>query len=272
MLHACLRDLVQGRKAVDQQVVSVERISRQIMGVIVGAACCTGAVQADALGIEAGIGSWQMDPAGYLNYRGDNVDVDDDLHLSDSANAFVWFAFEHPVPVLPNLKLAYTRVESDGAGRVSRSFDFGSITVNISDQISSSFEMDEADLILYYELLDSAVSLDVGLDVKVVDGEASIVSSAGRDSAEFTGAIPLLYARADVALPLTGLSVGVEGAALTYSGSRITDLTARLRYTFGAGFALEGGWKQQELVLDDVDDVDTDIDLKGPYVAAVLDF
>ncbi len=231
-----------------------------------------GSVQADVLGVEAGVGSWQMDPSGTLNYRGDNIDVEDDLHLSDSANMFIWLTFEHPTPVLPNVKLAYARVDTDGSGAVSRTFTFGSVTVNVSDQVSSSVELNQGDVIFYYELLDNVVSLDLGLDLKVMDGEATIVSSLGRDTAEFSGVIPLLYARADAALPLTGLSAGVEAAALTYSGSRITDITARLRYSIAAGFALEGGWKQQELVLDDVDGVDTDITLRGPYVAAVLDF
>lgn len=245
---------------------------KRVVSVVAGTLLCVGgAARADMLGIEGGVGSWQMDPEGYVNYKGDNVDVDDDLHISDSANAFIWLTFEHPAPLLPNVKLAYMRVDTDGSGQVTRSFDFGSVTVNVSDQVSSSVKLDEGDVVLYYEVLDNIVSLDLGLDIKIVDGEVSILSTAGRDKADFTGAIPLLYARADVELPLTGLSAGVEGAAIGYSGSRISDLTARVRYTFGT-LAVEGGWRQQDLVLDDVNDVDTDVTLKGPYLAAALRF
>lgn len=229
-------------------------------------------VQADALGMEAGVGSWAMEPSGTLNYRGTDADIENDLHLDDTANVFAWIAFEHPAPGLPNVKLKYARVDTDGNGSVARTFQFGNQTFSINEQISSDLTFDQGDVILYYEVLDNTVSLDIGLDLKIIDGEATLVSTLGREATDFTGALPLLYGAARIDLPLTGLSAALEASTLSHSGSRITDLDASLRYRITPGFAVQGGWKQQDLVLDDIDGFDSDIKLQGAYVAVVLDF
>lgn len=229
-------------------------------------------LRADVLGAEVGIGSWWMEPTGTLNYRGDNADLENDLHLSDQSNLFAWIAFEHPTPILPNVKLVYTRLETDGDGVVSRSFQFGSILVNLNQRVVSDLKLNQGDVILYYELLDNWVSLDAGLNLKILDGEAQLVTATSREQTDFTAVVPQLYAMARFDLPLTGLSAAGSVAGISYSGSRIVDLNLSLRYTFDPGFAIEGGWKQQDLVLDDVDDITSDIKLKGPYIAVALDF
>ena len=51
-------------------------------------------------------------------------------------------------------------------------------------------------------------SLDVGINVKQLDGTVSVASIDQTQSAEpldFSGAIPMAYAKAEIGLPLSGL-------------------------------------------------------------------
>ncbi len=239
-------------------------------------ASATPLAHADFIGIFIGAGVWDHAPSGTTQYQGDELDVEQDLGLGGDTQSFGWLAVEHPLPLLPNLRLGLTRARNAGDALVTTSFTFGGQTFTVSEQIASVVELDQQDATFYYEVLDNVVSLDLGIDVKRIKGTAEVTSRTTgiTEATSFDAWIPMLYGRADLALPLTGLSVGVEGAGIGYSGSSLTDLTARVAYetdTFPA-LGLELGYRRQNLTLDDVDGVSTDIDLDGPFAAMYFHF
>ena len=79
----------------------------------------------------------------------DVVDVENDLDLESDTNANLSAYLEHPVPVLPNVRLNYTRIEQSGSGEVSTQFDL------VSGDVDSDLDLSQFDVTLYYEVLDN---------------------------------------------------------------------------------------------------------------------
>jgi outer membrane protein len=227
---------------------------------------------ADFVGLYIGVGAWDQSPNGNFQYQGDSLDVEDDLHLGGDSEVYGWIALEHPVPVLPNIRLSGANQLYTGSGTVSRSFTYGGQTYNVSDDIDSRIRLDQRDATFYYELLDNVVSLDLGLDVKYVDGEADVSSSSSgnQSNTTFNAYIPMLYGRVGGDLPFTGLSADVSASAVAYSGNRLVDASARIAYETKFRLGIEGGYRIQQLKLDDVDGVTTDINLEGPFLGVFL--
>lgn len=121
---------------------------------------------ATVLGIQAGVGSWEHDPSGSIKTDLDGAsagaDLKSDLRLSEEKEGYYYFLVEHPVPIIPNFKYVNTKLTSSGAGAVN--FDFDGVTYNTP--VNTKIDLNQDDFILYYEVLDNVVSLDIGLNAK----------------------------------------------------------------------------------------------------------
>jgi outer membrane protein len=239
------------------------------------------AAQADTLGGEIAIGGWNHDPSGWILYPNDDptatrVDADDDLHLDTQSDLYLRAKFEHPLPFIPNLKLAYVHTATEGDGTVTKGFTFGDITVGINENIHSETELDNYDATIYYEIIDGdEFNLDLGLTVRYMDGYVYVKSKTTGldDTADIDFVVPMLYGNVRAPIPfLEGLSAGAEGNWIGYDGSTLFDFQADLRYTFAMGLGVEAGYRWQKIKLDDVDDTDADIDIDGFFVGLVWDF
>src|SRR5690606_28453580 len=82
----------------------------------------TGTVVADAIGFRAGAYSWQADYEGEIRAGGELVDLQDDLGYSDDTANVYFIALEHPIPVLPNVMLQHTQLDSSATSRIDRQF------------------------------------------------------------------------------------------------------------------------------------------------------
>ena len=242
-----------------------------ILGAMMVAAAAP--VQADVVRLALGAAAWNAEPSGDFKVEDNTrIDVEDDLGMGSETTGFVWARLEHPVPILPNVKVRYTPLDIEGDETLSRQVVFDNRTFNVNEDVDSTLDMDMVDTALYYEVLDNIVSLDLGLNIKLVDGSATMRSdTTGEDSVDFTAPIPMLYAAAAAELPLTGLSAEAELSGIGYGGNKALDAVARVRYTFFFGLGLELGYRT--LVVDvDTDDVDVDVDVSGLVAGAHFDF
>lgn len=229
---------------------------------------------ADVLGASIGAGFWRAAPSGELeDENGNRADVDDELGLDAESTGFLWVAFEHPLPVLPNVKLQYTPLSFEGEGNLESTFTVFDQTFAVNEAVTTDAELNQFDLIFYYELLDDGLNLDVGVNIKVVDARIEVTSQTTGDTAResLTAPLPLLYLHGAVDLPLD-LTVGLEASGLAYSGNRVIDARAYLGYTFAKVFTIEGGWRHLQIKLDDIDDASLDLQVSGPYAGVSLDF
>ena len=229
---------------------------------------CT--LQADVLGGEFSVGYLNLNPSGDFAYKGNSADVEDTFGWGSSDAIILKGYLEHPLPVLPNLRAAYTTLDFSGSGSVS-ALKFGDKT--FSGNIDTSLDIDIIDATLYYEILDNWINLDLGINAKYIDGSASVRNDTlGKSEADLSLVLPTLYAKARFDVPMSGVSFQVEGDLITYDNSTLYDLDLSARYTFMLGLGLEAGVRLMKLKLDDVDDIDADIDFSGMYASVVWDF
>jgi outer membrane protein len=120
--------------------------------------------------------------------------------------------------------------------------------------------------------LDNWLNLDVGLNIKYLDGSINIKSTTENENNDFNVPIPMLYTKARLDVPTTDLSFQLEGNYISYDGNTLYDLELGARYTFALGFGVEGGYKAFKLKIDDIDDLSMDADFNGIYGKLVWDF
>jgi outer membrane protein len=223
---------------------------------------------ADVLGLGASVSYWDSDLSGKAGKKNDLVDVENELDLDSDANANLSAYFEHPVPVLPNVRLNYTRIEQSGRGEISTGpFD------GVTGEVDSNLDLDQFDVTLYYEVLDNWVNLDLGLTARNLDGEL-IVQETGIGGevsrTEVNGVIPMGYLAARFDLPFTGVSVGGEANVISFDGDSVYDYNAYGQFELSL-LQLRAGYRQMGIDYEDSNDR-LDIEMGGPFVSAGLTF
>ncbi len=229
----------------------------------------TGPVLDDPVfGINAGIGSWQQTFSGDITSGITQVDVEDDLALEDENNNIFYLALEHGVPVLPNIRVQHAKVAVSGNSTLTRTIGFNGTIFNLDDAVATDVELNQTGLVLYYEVLDNVISLDIGMGARQVEGFFEIATTLEVARAEFDGVLPLLYGKVRADLPLTGLWLGAEVQGLGYDGNRLIDANVQVGWKSPLGLGVEGGWRIFQLDLVDFDDVSSgSLDISGPYFA-----
>ena len=226
---------------------------------------------ADFIGFAVGAAYWNPDPSGDVSYKnlGSN-DFSDDLKLGDSRENVIWAVLEHPVPVLPNVKLVKTSLGLQGRDGTLKA-DFADVTANVPG-IDTDLNLDQIDAILYYEILDNWVNLDLGLNIKVIDGSVKVAGHGQSSKEDITAAIPLLYGNARFELPFSSFSAGLEASLLSVNDNSVTDMTATVGYESDIGLGVLVGLRRQSIVLKDTGDVELDFTVSGPFAAVYYDF
>ncbi|AFU97346.1 TIGR04219 family outer membrane beta-barrel protein [Simiduia agarivorans] len=216
------------------------------------------AAVADTAGIHMGLGQWQSDISGSLG--GISTDIQ---NFKKANNGHMYLAVEHPIPLLPNVRLAYQVLEQKGSF-----FPQGG-----SVQIQPKIDISHTDATFYYELLDNWISFDLGLGIRRYDG-TSTLSAGGVTVQDRTVDVylPTVYADANFDLPFTGLSVGANLTAGSMNDTEFSEMSARISYMFDgvADLGAELGYKQKDLTR--IDGLDLDGDFSGPYLTLKAHF
>lgn len=226
----------------------------------------TTSTMADVLGLGATVGYWDSELSGQAGKNSEALDVENDLNLSNDSNANLEAYFEHPVPILPNVRLNYTRIEQSGSGELSTQYD----VIPAGVPVNSDLELTQFDATLYYEVLDNWVNLDLGLTARNLDGELTIRQGVDISRTEISGTIPMGYLAARFDLPFSGVSVGAQGNLISYDGDSISDFNAYGQYDLSV-LRLRGGYREIRIDFEDSNDR-LDVKLGGPFISAGLTF
>lgn len=235
------------------------------------ALCVSVGAQADIVGGSIEATYWYAGVAGdaSTNSGAQTVDMEKDLGFGDDSFFELAATLEHPVPVLPNIRVKYADLDQTEEGTITGQFD----NVTYAGAVETNLDLSHFDLMLYYEILDTYVSLDIGLDIKKFDGQLQIKDKGDTDvsTTEIDEVLPLLYVSAEIELPLTDLYFGAEVSGLSYSGNALYDGKVRIRQGFGLAF-VELGYRQMGINVEDLSDTDVDIEFGGAYLSTGLDF
>ena len=221
----------------------------------------TGNASADALGLYVGGGSWNHDASGTFGTLGDDViNVESDLNYSEESDVYYYAAFEHFIPLLPNLRIEGATLGHTGT---ANNLNFNGVPLTGD----SSIDLDTTDAILYWRLLDNWVNFDFGLNIRKLDGDFTIDT----ETVSVSETIPMLYLAAQFDLPFSGFSIGADINTLSLSDVTYQDVRLRAIYEMGI-IGFEAGYKTTTLELDNVSNIDADLEFKGIMIGAFLHF
>ena len=216
----------------------------------------SGLAQADVIGVKGDLSYWAYD--GQANMAAQTAASDQDLERKGAAQLSL--AIEHPVPLIPNAKIRYvnlkTQTDNESAGQPLYDID-----------------MDHADFILYYEILDNIVNADVGVGATTLNGHVTTLALSKTD---IDKTVPVIYATAGAKLPFTGLSAKGEVLYSNFNDAKITDAQAELQYNFIDNLlvdvGLKAGYRILDIKLDDYEKNDLKFNFKGPYIGLDIHF
>ncbi len=227
------------------------------------------AINADFLSISAGGGVWNASPSGSFKKTTDPADVDikNNLFWDSEAQGYAFITLEHFVPIIPNARLMLTRIDQSGSGTTSFRFD----GVDYSGNVSNDFSIEALDLLLYYEVLDNIVSIDLGLNIRNLKVDYTITSTGITTTDSLDETVPMLYVLVGGS-PWPDLILSGELSYIAYSGSTISDFTAKVAYTTNFFVGFEAGYRKQKYEFDDVSETDARLDFDGVFAGAYLKF
>lgn len=228
------------------------------------------AAQADAVKLSLGAYRWQTDYEGYVQSGADRVDLNDDLGFDDDDADTVYAILEHPIPLLPNLRLQHTSIDTSARGTTNESFEFDDTFFPAGIPTQSSLDLTHTDATFYYQLLDNVVDLDLGITVRYVDGSVAIRSLGQSAHEDLEVVLPLLYAAGRVALP-AGFYVGADVNGLAASGNGLFDYRVNAGWVSPLLLGVEVGMRRFDIDYDDDDD-EADLTLDGVYGAVTFQF
>jgi hypothetical protein len=257
----------------------------------------TANAQADTVGLYLGGQVWQSETSGVLGEK--NALIDFNLKKEQQVNYFI--AIEHPFPLLPNIRIARTALDTTGGITSKQAFNFGGETFAVDDIVNASVNVSYIDYTLYYQLFDNDLfSFDLGLTARDFNGDVTItgptipvdscikvrpdfcVSTAGESLFTPTGKIktdeivPMLYAATNISLPVKGLGIFAQGVFLSIGDHSLYDyqvgLSYNLAYISKLDFELNLGYRAVKIGFEDLDSLYTNLEFKGAFVGVIAHF
>jgi outer membrane protein len=193
----------------------MKKLSIILAGVLVG----VNFAYADFLALSAGVGYEQQKISGYAKI-GDTINYFDKknvdpvtnpnvgyLGLKDKSNPYAWVKFIHPIPLIPNIKVQYTKYDTDGysnyiAGNVKVFGDFRIPTALTNAHTTQT--IDSYDVTLFYEFKPVIADIEAGFGIDYWSGHTKIYGTEKTTGLKVTAVdndwsviLPYLYAHVE---------------------------------------------------------------------------
>ena len=184
---------------------------------------------ADLITIEAGAGSWSQTPLGFMEYKDTDKDNSgrDTSNENEFTNMYVWGYIEHFLPYIPNFRVEYSSLESDGQG----SGTLSGFEIPIGSNFPTTLTFDQLEVIPYYNLLDDTfwITLDMGIAIKFVDYQATgrLEANVGgliqlgdeiyNEAGNFIAPLPYIKIRGQIPFTTIGLETTIKYGAIDNS-------------------------------------------------------
>lgn len=232
------------------------------------------AAGAPLIDFRAQVGYWGAEPTGTVASGDDDFRVQDDLNLDRNGSGFVMGEIEHPIPVLPNIRLRHRALDDQADGTVTTSRTFGSVTFSSNQRVHSSYDLEMTDATFYYSPLNNWISIDLGLTARHLDMQVELEDRSSNRREEAGGSVwlPMGHLAARFDLPLTGVYAGGEVNAVSAGDSSMEDVRVTLGWQTTSNLGVEIGYQRMAFETDEVDDLRADVEFEGPYAAATVRF
>jgi len=242
-----------------------------------------------SIDFEISVGAIQQKPGGYVSYRPvsdivDRIDLKNDARIGDKTQPWARLKFEHPIPIIPNIKLAYMPVKFEGGGTLTQDIRWGDYTFAADTNFNLSVKLDRFDATLYYNLpftktaTAGKLDIELGLNVRTITFEGKLQGTAlgvgiVSEVASITLPMPMGHLAAEIK-PINQLSLLGEVNYIGYKENAYYDYRAGLRLSpVRAPLKpfIEVGYRSEKLKLAE-GDVKIDINMEGAYALVGIKF
>jgi len=233
---------------------------------------------ADFLRVEGGIGAWESQLSGTMNYKGDPVFDVDALDYNTETSNYFWVLVKHPVPMVPNVRFEYTELSYSGSMKQGITWEGSSYGAGSS----SALELTQYDAIFYYNMLDNTfwATLDLGLDFKYIQSSMQLNEEGGVLSYSESGstALPMLYGRVRAEIPGTEFGLEADMKYISSGDTSAYDMRIKADYQFDLEpleLGLEVGYRTIKFDVESGDlefDANADIEMDGLFIGGVVRF
>jgi outer membrane protein len=217
--------------------------------IILGLALAGSFASADFLSLSAGAGIWQQNISGYakagdtINYFNNKSAETDgnsnsgNLGLQDKSNPYVWVKFIYPIPILPNIKLQYTKYDTSGhSDYIAGDVKIGDVTLNGAlTNADTTQTIDSYDATFFYEFKPVVADIEAGFGVDYWQGHTTIHATSGgvtKNWVDNDWAIPLPYLYGHIeTMQLFGLSFLGNVKWAEMGDSHHYDYSGAVKYT-----------------------------------------
>lgn len=234
--------------------------------------CSSPLVLADVLGVTVGAEWWQANP----DARAGDTGFSQPLHFDDDSHSAFYVAFEHPIPLLPNVMLRRQTLSFQGDTQLAGTLRLYDKVYAAQSQVNNGLGLEYTDASFYYELLDNDIlSLDLGLSARFLQTDVSVTQGATVARGVSTP-MPMLYANAAVGVFGTNSSLFFNGNYGRYDGHQMSDLRAGFAYEWidlaAFSMSVKLGVQRLDLNLNAEDRMDVDLVSDGVFLGLEADF
>jgi len=258
---------------------------------------------ADFLSISAGAGYEQQNIDGYvklgdtINYFNKKSAESDgncdtgNFGLKDESNPYVWVKLIHPVPIIPNVKIQYTKYDTSGhsnyvAGGVKI---FGDVKIPAAlTDVSSEQTINSYDLTFFYEFKPVVADIEAGFGLDIWQGNTKIagdnatcingtLTKTGGSTAideDWTVILPYLYGHIET-MQIFGVSILADVKWAKAGDNHHYDYQGAVKYTIDipgpVNPFIKAGYRYKEAYGVDGDN-ETEVKYKGIFIEAGAKF
>jgi outer membrane protein len=116
------------------------------------------------------------------------------------------------------------------------------------------------------------LNIELGLNARVIDFSAMVRQETLmlEESESMTLPLPMGYVGIQVD-PIEWLCLEAEGRGIEYSGNLYYDFIGRLKFKPAGPVFVAGGWRIERIEINE-DDLEVDVQFKGPFLEAGVEF
>ncbi len=251
-------------------------MKKTIFAASVAALMC-GSAQADTLlGLYIGGHMWANEAGGSFGEGSGNQSV---FEFKDENQGSFYVAFEHPIPLIPNIKIGSTTLDTVGGTQLTTNFSFNNIAYSADATIDTTLDASFVDYTLYYELFDNDLfSFDFGLTARDLTANIEIFEpeSQLQSGLDVSAVIPLAYLNTIIGLPFTDLNIFAEANFISYDDQTIYDAQVGVSYAIldnvAVDFDVTLGYRTMKMELNDLDNFYSDLTYDGMFAGAIVHF
>lgn len=251
-------------------------MKRALMAASLATVICANAQADTLLGLYIGGHIWANQAEGSF---GEGATEQATFNFDDENQGSYFVALEHPIPLIPNIKISATTLDTVGSANIETSFIINGETFEADSELATTFDTSYVDYTLYYEIFDNdLLTFDLGLTARELESKIGVIEQSTLQESDLnvSAILPMLYVNTVIGLPFTGLNVFAQANFISYDDNSLYDYQLGLGYAVVDNLAVDLeltlGYRAVQLKLNDIDNLYSDLSFNGVFAGAIVHF